>query len=164
MADFCFCAKSSRKSRRTSSCTSVSPIASEVAATRKRSGIDASSLGPGHSHERSSVTVTISMTGRSCAVALRARKIICPAVSRNISTSEYLPGDGTKAWRTFARMSAFKCTASVRFKAVSPRKSKVTEADPALDPCPPASPAERGTRTQAFGSLVSVLRSICAPK
>ena len=56
----------------------------------------------GHSHERSSVTATISMTDRLCAVGLRARKIICPAVSRNISTSEYSPGEATEAWRTFA--------------------------------------------------------------
>ena len=117
MADFRFLTKSNRKSRRTSSCTSMSPIVSDAAATGKRSGFKASSLGSGHSHERSSVTVTISMTGRSCLVGLRARKIICPAVSRNISTSKSSPGDGTKTWRTFARMSAFKCTASVRFKA-----------------------------------------------
>lgn len=69
------------------------------------------------------MTVIISMTGWPCAPRPRARNIICPAVSRNISTSEYSPGGGTKAWRTFAKMSAFKCTASVRFNAVSPRES-----------------------------------------
>jgi hypothetical protein len=70
------------------------------------------------------VTVTISRTCRSSAPGLRARNIICPAVSRNISTSEYSPTGKVKASRTFVRMSAFKCTASVRFKAVSPRRIK----------------------------------------
>ena len=69
------------------------------------------------------MTVTISMTGASFASDLHARKIICPAVSRKISTSEWSPAVGMKAWRTFARMSAFKCAASIRFKAVRPRKS-----------------------------------------
>jgi len=66
------------------------------------------------------VTVIISITGWPSTPRLRARNIICPAVSRNISISENSPGGGTKAWRTFAKMSAFKCTASVRFKAASP--------------------------------------------
>ena len=64
------------------------------------------------------------MTCRSSAPGLRARNIICPAVSRNISTSEYSPTGEAKASRTFVRMSAFKCTASVRFKAVSPPRIK----------------------------------------
>lgn len=76
-----------------------------------------------HFHERSSVTVTISMTGWPHAPGLRARNIICPAVSRNISTSEYSPGGGLKAWRTFASTASLKGAASVRFKAASPRES-----------------------------------------
>ena len=113
------------------------------------------------------MTVTISMTGRSCAVGLRARKIICPAVSRNISTSEYSPGDGTKAWRTFARMSAFKCTASVRFKAWVPVNQRVvTEADPALDSLSTgiagcARNMDAGVR---LSGICAVLRFICARK
>jgi len=77
----------------------------------------------GHFHERSSVTVTISMTGRSCEPRFRARNIICPVVSRKISTSEDSPRGEVKAWRTFARTSVFKWTASSRFKADNPRES-----------------------------------------